>query len=87
VGGILSFVSVPHSLLRCEIVEWIDRDWPGSMRARIVDAAGRVWYFEDKAPIFFADDQPLDAVSPFAGYIRCDVIRRVNADPALPPRR
>ncbi|MEU8423105.1 hypothetical protein AB0C15_19735 [Micromonospora sp. NPDC048835] len=63
------------ALLRCEAIAWVDEDWPGWVRVRLVDADGRTWYFVDKVPIFFGeDDIPLGAALPRSVFVRCHVV-------------
>ncbi|MGW4154587.1 hypothetical protein ACWEDF_15690 [Micromonospora chersina] len=62
-------------LLRCEAIAWVDEDWPGWVRVRLVDADGRTWFFVDKVPIFFVDDDiPPGASLPRPAFVRCYVV-------------
>lgn len=62
-------------LLRCEAIAWVDEDCPGWVRVRLVDAYGRVWFFVDKVPIFFVDDDTLPGASlPRQAFVRCYVV-------------
>ena len=58
----------------CEIVRWTDDHFPGWVEARLVDADGREWRFEDKVPVF--STEPLTATTsyPVAGAIRCEIV-------------
>ncbi|MFG3422086.1 hypothetical protein [Micromonospora sp. NPDC048063] len=62
-------------LLRCEAIAWVDEDWPGWVRVRLVDADGRIWFFVDKVPIFFVDDDIFPgAALPRPAFVRCHVV-------------
>ncbi|MGW1062181.1 hypothetical protein [Micromonospora rubida] len=62
-------------LLRCEAIAWVNEDWPGWVRVRLVDADGRTWFFVDKVPIFFGeDDISFGASLPRPAFVRCYVI-------------
>lgn len=63
----------------CEIVRSTDEGFPGWVEARLTDADGRVWTFEDKAAVFSAE--PLDPASalPAPGAIRCVVVDEDDA--------
>lgn len=62
-------------LLRCEAIAWVDEDWPGWVRVRLVDAHGRIWFFVDKVPIFFVDEDILPGTSlPRPAFVRCYVV-------------
>ncbi|WP_422742711.1 hypothetical protein ACN27B_30165 [Micromonospora sp. WMMD754] len=62
-------------LLRCEAIAWVDEDWPGWVRVRLVDADGRNWFFVDKVPIFFAEDGTLPGTAlPRPAFVRCHVV-------------
>ncbi|MFC4016626.1 hypothetical protein ACFOW4_01500 [Micromonospora sp. GCM10011542] len=42
---------------------------------RLVDADGRTWFFVDKVPIFFVDDDILPgAALPRPAFVRCQVV-------------
>lgn len=66
------------ALLRCEALSWVDRDWPGWIRVRLVDASGREWFFVDKVPIFGANLTPGEDGFPLPVSIRCDVLDTVG---------
>jgi hypothetical protein len=74
----------------CEIVRWTDDRLPGWVQARLVDADGTEWRFEDKAPMFSAEDLTSTTSYPVAGAIRCEVVGedrdagRTAIDTALP---
>jgi hypothetical protein len=59
--------------LRCEAVEWVDHDWPGWIRVRLVDADGRAWFLVDKGPIFGVDIGPKTEM-PIPVQVLCDVV-------------
>ncbi|MGC5018721.1 hypothetical protein [Micromonospora sp. DT47] len=62
-------------LLRCAAIAWVDEDWPGWVRVRLIDADGRSWFFVDKVPIFFTDDGILPGASlPRPAFVRCYVV-------------
>ena len=62
-------------LLRCEAIAWVAEDWPGWVRVRLIDADGRVWFFVDKVPIFFADNDIFPGTSlPRPAFVRCYVL-------------
>ncbi|MEV4414354.1 hypothetical protein [Catellatospora sp. NPDC049609] len=64
------------SLLKVEVVELVEYDFPGWIRVRLVDADGVPWIFEDKIPIFFYEDEPTPATTlPAPAHIRCEVLR------------
>jgi hypothetical protein len=67
------------ALLWCELVEWVDREWPGWVKARLVDVVGRTHYFVDKVPVFGGDFGPEEQL-PAPGLIRCEVISRAGTD-------
>ena len=60
-------------LLPCEAIEWVDTDWPGWVRVRLIDADGQPWFLTDKVPIFFADFGP-DTAMPVAVHLACDIV-------------
>ncbi|MCW3818980.1 hypothetical protein ONA91_31535 [Micromonospora sp. DR5-3] len=62
------------SLLRCEAIAWVDDDWPGWVRVRLVDADGRTWFFVDKVPIFFDEAILPGAPLPQLAFVRCNVV-------------
>jgi hypothetical protein len=62
------------SLLRCEAVAWVERDWPGWLKVRLVDTDGHEWFFVDKVPIFMAELGPHDNDFPVLVHLRCDVV-------------
>jgi hypothetical protein len=59
--------------LPCEAVEWVDVDWPGWIRVRLVDADGRAWFLVDKVPVFGQDFGPKTQM-PVRVDLRCDVV-------------
>jgi len=63
----------------CEIVRWIDDDFPGWVEARLVDAHGAVWTFHDKEPLFSRDNLTASSSYPAAGTIRCQVVEEDDA--------
>jgi hypothetical protein len=67
-------------LLRCEAIAWVDHDWPGWVRVRLVDSTGHSWFFIDKVPIFFCDD-PAGAIDfPAPVLVRCRVVSEGSGD-------
>jgi hypothetical protein len=64
-------------LLACEVVGWMSVDFPGWVRVRLVDAAGRAWFLIDKAPVFNVDLTP-ESVLPVPAAVRCAVVGRVR---------
>lgn len=60
--------------LRCEAVEWVDADWPGRIRVRLVDADRRAWFLVDKVPVFFAQDFGPETPMPVPVDLLCDVV-------------
>jgi hypothetical protein len=64
----------PVTSVDCEIVRWTDDHFPGWVEARLVDADGREWRFEDKAPMFSAELLTPTTSYPVAGAIRCEVV-------------
>ncbi|MEU7825570.1 hypothetical protein [Catellatospora sp. NPDC049133] len=61
------------SLLKVEVVELVEDDWPGLVRVRLVDADGRAATFVDKIPIFFEEFTSATAL-PAPGHVRCWVV-------------
>jgi hypothetical protein len=59
--------------LRCAAVAWVDVDWPGWIRVRLVDADGRAWFLVDKVPVFGLDLGP-DTQLPVPVDLHCDVV-------------
>jgi hypothetical protein len=59
--------------LRCEAVEWVERDWPGWIRVRLMDADGRAWFLVDKVPVFGLDVGPENPM-PVPVDLLCDVV-------------
>ncbi|MEV4479458.1 hypothetical protein [Micromonospora coxensis] len=74
VGSVLDPVTNPVTLLCCEAIAWVDEDWPGWVRVRLVDADGRVWYFVDKVPILMDDGTRSGAPLPRPAFVRCNVV-------------
>jgi hypothetical protein len=73
------------ALLGCEVVGWVSDDFPGWVRVRVTDAAGRAWDVVDKAPVFGIE---VDAGSdfPLPAVIRCTVVDVVQTQvPDRPP--
>jgi hypothetical protein len=66
--------------LRCEAVAWVDQNWPGWIRVRLIDATGRSWYFVDKVPIFHMNDSAGAIDFPAAAFIRCRIIGEDSND-------
>jgi hypothetical protein len=65
----------------CELVRWVnDEPQPGLVEAQLVDSAGRLWSFIDKAPIFSAEAIAAWSTFPIAAAIRCEVIGQDTAD-------
>lgn len=61
------------ALLRCEVVDRMTDGFPGRLRVRLVDAAGRPWFFVDKEPVFaLQGGGPLEP--PALVHIRCHVV-------------
>lgn len=59
--------------LRCEAVEWIDIEWPGWVRVRLVDSDERAWLLVDKVPVFGLDVGP-EAPMPIPVGLVCEVV-------------
>lgn len=58
-----------------EILRPLDIDiWPFFVECRLVDAAGRIWLFRDKWPIFTRADFDDQTEFPQPGVIRCQII-------------
>lgn len=76
--------------MACEIIRWTDDHFPGWVEARLVDADGREWRFEDKAPMFSAEHLTSTSSYPVPGTIRCEVVDddravgRITIDAASP---
>lgn len=83
--GTTSVVAIVHAVhhwpvargwsLRCEDVEWVERDWPGWIRVRLVDADGRAWFLVDKIPVFGLD-LGRDTAMPLPVDLLCDVVAK-----------
>jgi hypothetical protein len=59
--------------LQCEAVEWVDTDWPGWIKVRLIDAGGRAWFLVDKVAVFGFDFGPeTELPAPVALY--CEVV-------------
>jgi hypothetical protein len=71
--------------LPCEAVEWVDVEWPGWIRVRLLDADGRAWFFVDKVPIFYADSGPGTAM-PAPVRLACDVVGEDGGQLVVVPR-
>ncbi|BCB76927.1 hypothetical protein GCM10022251_76260 [Phytohabitans flavus] len=68
-----------------EVVARVSDEFPLWVRVDVRDAAGRVWSFVDKAPVFDAAVGP-EAVLPVVAAVRCAVVRTVDdGDPGGPP--
>ncbi|GAA2372595.1 hypothetical protein Cme02nite_01110 [Catellatospora methionotrophica] len=71
----------PLHLLEVECYEFIDDGWPPWVKARLVDAAGSIWHFAEKTPMFFADDEPTGSTPmPVKGNVRCEILRTESDD-------
>ena len=64
--------------LRCEAVEWVDAEWPGRIRVRLVDADGRAWFVVDKSPVFGLEVAP-ETPMPVPVDVHCDVVAEDDA--------
>lgn len=63
--------------LRVTITRYTSEDQPGWVECRLLDAFGREWLFEDKLPIFSAEDGiGFHTSFPKEGMIRCEVLNR-----------
>ena len=60
--------------MSCEIVRWTEDGFPGRVEARLIDADGTVWTFEDKAPVFSAEALSATTSYPVPGSIRCVIV-------------
>jgi hypothetical protein len=60
------------AFLRCEAVAWVDEDWPGWFRVRLIDAAHRPWHFVDKVSVFFPGSAGPSTLP--AALIQCRII-------------
>jgi hypothetical protein len=61
----------------CQVVRWVaDEPQPGLVEAQFADAAGQMWSFIDKEPIFCAEPVGKRSRFPVAAAIRCQIIRR-----------
>ena len=60
-------------LLRCEAVAWVELDWPGWVRVRLVDADGRSWSLVEKVPVLGLDIGP-ETPMPVPVDLLCDVV-------------
>jgi hypothetical protein len=65
--------------LRCEAIEWVELDWPGWIRVRLVDADGRAWFLVDKVPVFGLDLAPHVAM-PVPVDLVCDIVAKDDDD-------
>lgn len=63
-----------EGFLRCEVVAWVDHDFPGWVRVRLVDADRKPWFFVDKVPVFTADELGAATSLPAAARIRCSIV-------------
>jgi hypothetical protein len=62
-----------------EIVRSTDNYPPGIVECRLTDASGRVWLFQEKAPVVSADDLGPDDEYPRPGSVDCVVLHRDGA--------
>lgn len=81
-GRLRAHISRPNwsgASVRCEIVRWLaDEPQPGWVEARLLDAAGHVWEFHDKPPIFTTQPVTPTTEFPISGEIRCTVLSRLE---------
>ncbi|MFG3701200.1 hypothetical protein ACGF5C_25305 [Micromonospora sp. NPDC047620] len=61
-------------LLRCEVVAWVDHNFPGWVRVRLVDADLKPWFFVDKVPIFTPGRLHAETSLPTAVRLRCRIV-------------
>jgi hypothetical protein len=73
-------------LLTCEIVSWVRDDFPGWIRVRVTDAAGRAWFLIDKAPIFQVE-VTAESMFPVPAAVRCAVVEIVRGEGEEGPPR
>lgn len=67
-------------LVRCEIVRSLSDDpFPRWVEAKLTDAHGRDWYFEDKPPIFSERCIASESL-PAAGVSGCEIVA-IRTDP------
>jgi len=66
-----------QALLSCDVVSWVRDDFPGWVRVRLTDVAGRAWFLVDKVPIFWVD-ATADSVFPAPAAVRCTVVDIVH---------
>jgi hypothetical protein len=63
------------ALLHCEAVAIVDEHHPRWLRVRLLDAAGRPWFFVDKEPVFSSSSAPIrEPDLPAPVVIRCEVL-------------
>ena len=62
--------------LICEVVSWVSDDFPGWIRVRLTDAAGRTWFLVDKVPIFEAN-VTAESVLSVPAAVRCTVVELI----------
>jgi hypothetical protein len=70
-------------LLRCEAISWISDDFPGWIKARLVDVDGVEHIFTDKAPIFTDSDLSVATDFPAPVHVRCDLVAEDDGDQVL----
>jgi hypothetical protein len=69
-------------LLVCQVDGWVDDDFPGWIRVRFHDAAGRQRSMVDKLPVFGLDVGPADRL-PGVAVVRCVVVKSAGAESAV----
>ena len=65
--------------VRVTIVRYADDAQPGWVECQLVDAAGRVWTFHEKAPVVSPAALDASSVYPQPGVIACELVERVGA--------
>lgn len=75
-----------HVLLECQVVSHESEDFPGWIRATVIDAAGRTWSFVEKGPVLGIELEP-HALLPATAGIRATVARELPDDDMDRPAR
>jgi hypothetical protein len=63
-------------LLEVDIIEYSNEYFPGFVECSFVDAFGKVWYIDEKAPVVSVENITEDTELPIKGYVGGEIISR-----------